>query len=129
VNSPQGRVSETEFVRVVATSLEDTTVHIWQKVGYLAATLASSVLAHAQEPRPVAVAYRDADVRTVIQQVGQATNSAVVIGNGVEGTVTFQPSGPMTADEFRTAILSHLADLGYEITERDGALLIGPRKL
>jgi type II secretory pathway component GspD/PulD (secretin) len=104
-------------------------MNVWQKVGYFAvATLASSVLAHAQEPRPITVAYRDADVRTVIQQVGQATNSAVVIGNGVEGRVTFQPSGPMTADEFSQAILSHLADLGYEITERDGTLLIGPRK-
>jgi type II secretory pathway component GspD/PulD (secretin) len=103
-------------------------VNIRQKMGYFAvATLGLSVLANAQGLRNVTVAYKDADVRTVIQQVGQATNSAVVIGKGVEGTVTFQPSGPMTADEFRKAILSHLADLGYEITDRDGALLIGPK--
>ncbi len=104
-------------------------MNIWQKTGYFAvATLGLSVLAHAQELRNVTVAYKDADVRTVIQQVGQATGSAVVIGKGVEGTVTFQPNGPMTGHEFRTAILSHLAGLGYEITDRDGVLLIGPRR-
>lgn len=102
---------------------------IGQKIGCFAvATLGLSVVASAQELRNVTVAYKDADVRRVLEQVGQVTRSAVVIGRGVEGTVTFQPSGPMTAGEFRTAILSRLANLGYEITERDGALLIGPRK-
>jgi hypothetical protein len=48
-----------------------------------------------------------------------------VIEKGVEGTVTFQANGPMTVDEFRRAILSYLADLGYEITDRDGDLLVG----
>jgi type II secretory pathway component GspD/PulD (secretin) len=68
-------------------------------------------------------------VRTVLEQVGQLTDSAVVIGKGVEGTVTFQADGPMTVVEFRRTILSHLADLGYEITERNGVLLIGPMRL
>jgi type II secretory pathway component GspD/PulD (secretin) len=104
-------------------------VNICQKIGYLVvATLGLQVLANAQEPRQVTVAYRDADVRTVIQQVGQVSASAVVIENGVEGKVTFQPSGPMTANEFRSAILAHLADLGYQITDREGVLRIGPIK-
>jgi type II secretory pathway component GspD/PulD (secretin) len=104
-------------------------VNIRQKIGYLVvATLGLQVPANAQEPRQVTVAYRDADVRRVIQQVGQVSDSAVVIEQGVEGKVTFQPNGPMTANEFRSAILSHLADLGYQITEREGVLHIGPIK-
>jgi hypothetical protein len=43
--------------------------------------------------------------------------------------VTFLANGPMTADEFRSAVISLLADLGYEITERNGVLLIGPIEL
>ena len=39
-----------------------------------------------------------------------------------------EPSGPMTANEFRSAILSHLADLGYQLTDREGVLHIGPIK-
>ena len=101
---------------------------IWQKVGSLALALALPTLANAQEPRQVSAAYRDADVRKVIEQLGQLTEVPVVIEKGVEGTVTFVPDGPMTVDEFRRAILSRLADLGYEITERNGALLIGPIK-
>ena len=101
---------------------------IWQKVGSLALALALPTLANAQEPRQVSAAYRDADVRKVIEQLGQFTEVPVVIEKGVKGTVTFVPDGPMTVDEFRRAILSRLADLGYEITERNGALLIGPIK-
>ena len=79
-------------------------MNIRQKLGYLVvATLGLQVVANAQEPRQVTVAYRDADVRRVIQQVGQVSDSAVVIEKGVEGKVTFQPSGPMTANEFRSA--------------------------
>lgn len=98
-----------------------------QQVGFFVLALGSSAFANAQE-RNVNVAYRGADIRTVIRQVGEATNSPVVIGRGVGGRVTFVPNGPMTAAEFRGAILSHLADLGYEVTERDGVLLIGPIK-
>ena len=97
------------------------------KLGSLVLALGLSAFANAQE-RPVKVAYRDANVRTVIQQVGQLTDSPVVIERAVEGTVTFLPDGPMTADEFRGAILAHLAELGYEIADRDGVLLVGPIK-
>jgi type II secretory pathway component GspD/PulD (secretin) len=97
------------------------------KLGSLVLAVALSTYVNAQE-RPVNVAYRDADVRTVIQQVGQLTESRVVIDDGVEGKVTFLPNGPMTTNEFRRAILSHLSDLGYEITNQDGVLLVGPAK-
>jgi type II secretory pathway component GspD/PulD (secretin) len=99
----------------------------WPKLGSFVLALGLSAFANAQE-RPVTVAYREANVRTVIQQIGQLTNSPIVIERGVEGTVTFLPDGPMTADEYRRAILSHLANLGYEITDRDGVLLVGPIK-
>ena len=72
--------------------------------------------------------FRDADVRTVIQQLGQVTKTNVLIEDGVEGKVTFLSNGPMTADEFRSAVISLLADLGYQISERDGVLFIGPIK-
>jgi type II secretory pathway component GspD/PulD (secretin) len=100
----------------------------WPKLGSLVLALGLCAFATAQE-RDVNVAYREADIRTVLQQVGQVSGSPIVIQRGVEGRVTFQPSGPLTPAEFRRAILSHLADLGYEITERNGVLLIGPIKL
>jgi type II secretory pathway component GspD/PulD (secretin) len=103
-------------------------VSIRQTIGSLVlASLGLPAVANAQE-RQVTAAYRDADVRTVIQQVGQLTESVVVIGKGVEGSVTFQPNGPMTVDEFRRAFLAHLVDLGYEVSDRNGVLLIGPIK-
>ena len=49
--------------------------------------------------------------------------------NGVDGKVTFVTNGAMTADEFRSAAVSLLTDLGYEVSERDGVLFIGPIKL
>lgn len=98
------------------------------KLGCFALGVGLSAVASAQE-RNVNVAYRAADVRTVLRQLGQVTNSPVVIDRGVEGRVTFSTNGPMTADEFRSAVLSVLAELGYQITERDGALLVGPTKL
>ena len=75
-----------------------TTVNIMQEIGCLVlVTLGLPVLAQAQE-RQATPSYRDAPVRTVLEQVGQLTDSAVVIGKGVEGTVTFLADGPMTVD-------------------------------
>ena len=103
-------------------------MNIRRKIGCLVlATLGLSVIAHAQE-RQVTPSYRDVPVRTVLEQVGQLTDSAVVIGKEVGGTLTFQTDGPMTVNEFRTAILARLVELGYEVTERNGVLLIGPIK-
>lgn len=99
----------------------------WQVVVLFVLALGSSALAIAQE-RNVNVTYVDADIRTIIQQVGQVTKTHVVIAEGVQGTLTFIPNGPMTANEFRRAILDYLVDTGYEITERNGVLLIGPIK-
>jgi type II secretory pathway component GspD/PulD (secretin) len=91
------------------------------------ATLGLPVLANAQE-RQVTTSYRDVPVRTVIEQVGRLTESAVVIEQGVEGTVTFLADGPMTVDEFRKAVLARLVELGYQVADQDGVLLIGPIK-
>jgi general secretion pathway protein D len=94
----------------------------------LVLALGLSAFANAQE-RNVNASYRDADIRTVIQQLGQVTKSPVVIERGVEGKVTLLTNGPITADEFRSTVVSALAALGYEITERDGALVVGPIRL
>ena len=102
-------------------------MNIRQKSCLVLATFGLPVLANAQE-RQVTANYRDADVRKVVEQVGQLTESAVVIERGVEGTVTFQANGPTTVDEFRRAILAHLVDLGYEVTDQEGVLRLGPIK-
>ena len=105
---------------------EVTTVN-WLRLGSFVLALGLSVSANAQE-RNVNAAYRDADVRTVLQQLGEVTKTNVLIEDGVEGKVTFLSNGPMTADEFRSAFVSLLADLGYQVSERDGVLFIGPIK-
>ena len=97
------------------------------KLGSFVLALGLAAFANAQE-RNVTASYRDADVRTVIQQLGEITKTNVLIEDGVEGTVTFLSNGPMTADEFRSAVVALLADLGYQVSERDGVLFIGPKR-
>jgi len=97
----------------------------WIKLGSLVLALGLSAFANAQE-RNINASYRDADIRLILQQLGQVTNSPVVMLRGVEGRATLVANGLMTADEFRSAVVSLLMDLGYEVNERGGALVVGP---
>jgi type II secretory pathway component GspD/PulD (secretin) len=73
--------------------------------------------------------FQQTDVRKLVEVVGQITGSEVVIDEGVQGVVTFQSDAPMTPAELRSGVIAHLSALGYEVTDRDGVLRIGPRKL
>lgn len=89
------------------------------------------VLSHAQgfaDGQTVEPHWVKADVRSVLEAVGQVTGTKVVIQKGVKGRVTFQSDVPMTLAEFRRAVIAHLVGLGYEVSDRDGVLFIGPRK-
>ena len=72
--------------------------------------------------------YRQVDVRELVEAVGQITQTNVLIREDVQGKVTFQSDAPMTLPELRRALIAHLLDLGYEVTDQDGVLLVGPKK-
>jgi len=83
------------------------------------------IVSYAQEVTPN---YREADVRQLIEAVGKITGTTVVIEEDVEGRVTFQSAAPMSLPQLRSAMIAHLLDLGYEVTDRDGVLRIGARE-
>ena len=97
----------------------------WLKTCSFALAVGFSAFANAQE-RNINPAYRDADIRTILHQLGEVTKLPVVMLKGVEGRATLIANGPMTADEFRSAVVSLLMGLGYELNERGGALVVGP---
>ena len=86
------------------------------------------VLLHAQHLTQFTPNFVDADVRKVVETVAQATESEVVIQAGVQGRVTLQSNAPLTPDELRRFMIARLLESGYEVSDRDGVLLIGPRQ-
>jgi type II secretory pathway component GspD/PulD (secretin) len=84
-------------------------------------------LSYAQEAM-VTPNYRQVDVRELVEAIGQITQTNVLIRDDVQGKVTFQSDAPMTLAELRRALIAHLLDLGYEVTDQDGVLLVGPKK-
>ena len=94
----------------------------------LAGSVASlSTLSYAQQA-VVTPNYRQVDVRELVEAVGQITQTNVLIRDDVVGKVTFQSDAPMTLVELRSALISHLRELGYEVIDRDGVLMVGPKK-
>jgi len=87
---------------------ERTTVN-WLKLGSLVLALGSSTYANAQE-RNINASYGDADIRTILHQLGEVTKSPVVMLRGVEGRATLVANGPMTADEL---LLSSTTTCGH----------------
>jgi general secretion pathway protein D len=87
-----------------------------------------SPAAPAKPPTTIIANYREADVRAVIEQLARATRTNVVIDDDVHGTITLLREKPLTADEYRAAVIATLRAEGYEVTEHDGVLRIGPRK-
>lgn len=86
-----------------------------------------SVASYAQQTM-VTPNYRQVDVRELIEKVGEITQTNVLIGDDVQGKVTLQSAAPMTLAELRSALISRLLDLGYEVSDRDGVLMVGPKK-
>lgn len=85
------------------------------------------ILSYAQQAM-VTPNYREVDVRELVEAIGQITGTNMLIREDVQGKVTFKSDAPMTLTELRRALIARLLDLGYEVIERDGVLLVGPKK-
>ena len=70
--------------------------------------------------------YKDADIRQIIEAVGEITNQNFIIDTRVSGKVTMLSSTPMTPDAFYEAFLSILAVHGYVAIKTGDIIKIVP---
>jgi len=93
-------------------------VHIQQATNIRRLTLASILLlfvlpmAKAQEPT-ITPNYRDADIRQIIEAVGEVTGRNFIVDPRITAKVTMLSSTPMSPDAFYEAFLSILQVNGY----------------
>jgi general secretion pathway protein D len=80
-------------------------------IALLASSMATSV-AFAQQPT-ITPNYKDADIRQVIEAVGEITGKNFVLDPRVKAQVTMLSSSPMTPDAFYEAFLSILQVYGF----------------
>ncbi len=91
----------------------------------LAALLLASGLASAQQTT-ITPNYKDADIRQVIEAVGEITGQNFVLDPRVKAQVTMVSSVPMTADAFYEAFLSILSVYGFVAVPSGGVVKILP---
>ena len=92
----------------------------------LAAILAS-VGAGAQQPGPqIMPNYREADLRQVIEAVGEVTGRNFLVDPRVTGQVTFLSYSPMSPDAFYEAFLATLQIHGFIAVESEDVVRIVP---
>lgn len=70
--------------------------------------------------------YKDADIRQIIEAVGEVTNQNFIIDTRVNGKVTMLSSTPMTPDAFYEAFLSILAVHGFVAIKTGDIIKIVP---
>ncbi len=93
----------------------------------LLAALVVAVPAQAQVPGPqIMPNYRDADIRQVIEAVGEVTGRNFLVDPRVTGQVTFLSFSPMSPEAFYEAFLATLQVHGYTAFEADDVLKIVP---
>jgi general secretion pathway protein D len=80
--------------------------------GTILALIVMSAAASAQEPT-ITPNYKDADIRQVIEAVGEITGKNFVLDPRVKAQVTMLSSTPMTPDAFYEAFLSILQVYGF----------------
>ena len=91
------------------------------------ALLAAAPPARAQAPAPqIMPNYREADLRQVIEAVGEVTGRNFLVDPRVTGQVTFLSYSPMSADAFYEAFLATLSVHGFVAIESDGLVRIVP---
>lgn len=100
-----------------------------QKIGsILLATLSVTFLANALNaqggPTTLTPNLVNVDVRMAVESLRAI--GEVVIEEGLQGKVTLVSDVPMTPEQYRSAMNDRLRDLGYEITDRNGVLHVGP---
>ncbi|MDZ7643385.1 MAG: type II secretion system secretin GspD [Woeseiaceae bacterium] len=81
--------------------------------------------AHAQQPT-ITPNYKDADLRQIIEAVGEVTGRNFLIDPRVEAKVTMLSATPMTPDAFYEAFLSILEVHGYVALPSEGLIKILP---
>ena len=93
----------------------------------LAAALVLSVLplAKAQEPT-ITPNYRDADIRQIIEAVGEVTGKNFIVDPRITAKVTMLSSTPMSPDAFYEAFLSILQVNGYAAMQTGDIIKIVP---
>ena len=97
------------------------------RAALLAAALLAAAPARAQEPGPqIMPNYREADLRQVVEAVGEVTGRNFLVDPRVTGQVTFLSYSPMSPDAFYQAFLATLSVHGFVAVERDGLVRIVP---
>ena len=93
----------------------------------LLALLLTAVPAGAQDPGPQIVPnYREAEMRQVIEAVGEVTGRNFLVDPRVTGQVTFLSYSPMSPEAFYEAFLATLQVHGYVAVEAGGVVKIVP---
>lgn len=82
--------------------------------------------AQAQQENLYTVSYRDADIRTVAEQVQQAIGRPIILDPRARAQVTILSNAPMTADAFYRTFLAALEVHGFVARESGNAIMIVP---
>lgn len=95
------------------------------KMLVIIATTVVATLASAQEPT-ITPNYRDADVRQIVEAVGEVTGKNFIIDPRINAKVTMLSSTPMSPDAFYQAFLSILAVHNYVAIETGDIVKVMP---
>ena len=91
------------------------------------ATLLAAVRADAQQPGPqIMPNYREADLRQVVEAVGEVTGRNFLVDPRVTGQVTFLSYSPMSPEAFYEAFLATLQIHGFIAVESEDVVRIVP---
>ena len=93
----------------------------------LLAALVAAATARAQAPGPqIMPNYREADLRQVVEAVGEVTGRNFLVDPRVTGQVTFLSYSPMSAEAFYEAFLATLQIHGFIAVESEDVVRIVP---
>ena len=91
------------------------------------AALLAAIRADAQQPGPqIMPNYREADLRQVVEAVGEVTGRNFLVDPRVTGQVTFLSYSPMSPEAFYEAFLATLQIHGFIAVESDNVIRIVP---
>ena len=91
------------------------------------ATIFAGMRADAQQPGPqIMPNYREADLRQVVEAVGEVTGRNFLVDPRVTGQVTFLSYSPMSAEAFYEAFLATLQIHGFIAVESEDVVRIVP---
>jgi general secretion pathway protein D len=105
----------------------------WRRAPLRHASLCAAILAcfigsgaQAQQEDLYTVSYRDADIRTVAEQVQKVIGRPIIIDPRANGRVTMFSNAPMNADAFYRTFLAALEIRGLVARESGNTIMIVP---